>query len=215
MRKVNVCVPVLNRYDLLVELLESLKRSTIKVDCVYVVDNGHQWQKVEKAFEAWDGLWKVHEQTPPMSVAASWNWFLDNVDEERFIVNDDVTFAPDSIRKMLEQSASFVSCGFGFSCFLIRHACVRLIGRFDEMISPGYAYFEDRDYLRRMRQRGLKDDVVQCGVSHGQSKTLEAYSPEQLQAHHRKFIIAQENFLKKWGSLDEDTPRQFMEGVNA
>lgn len=212
---VNVCVPVLNRYDLLRELADSVVGSTIAPITMHVIDNGRQPTRVKQALENFPWDHRLFVPTKPMGVAESWNWFLDNVNEERFIVNDDITFAPDSIQRMLEQKASFVSCGFGFSCFLIRHACIRLIGRFDESISPGYAYFEDRDYLRRMRQHGLKDDVVQCGVKHGHSKTLEALTPEQLQDHHRKFVIAQENFLRKWGTLDEDTPRQFMAGVNA
>jgi uncharacterized protein YggE len=69
---------------------------------------------------------------------------------------------------------------------------------FDESISPGYAYFEDMDYLRRMRLAGVIDAVVECGVKHVQGATLAAYSPEELDDHHRKFQLAQANYTAKW-----------------
>jgi len=94
--------------------------------------------------------------------------------------------------------ASFVSCTYGFSCFIIRSACIRDVGLFDETISPGYAYFEDMDYLRRMKLAGISDDVVQCGVVHLQSQTPVAYTAEETQAHHRRFSLAHANYQQKW-----------------
>lgn len=213
--KIHVCVPVLNRYDLLRAMLESLLPSSVVPAQVIVVDNGRSREKVTAAVEGFP--WHVRVEVPerPMGVAESWNWFLRNVPEERLITNDDILFTPRALELAVLEEAPFVSYGHGFSCFLIRDECVRRVGEFDESISPGYAYFEDRDYLRRMRREKVQDAVVKCGVKHFRSQTLKALDQKQLEDHHKKFVIAQENFLKKWGDLDEDTPRQFLKGVNS
>lgn len=207
MKPVHVCVPVLRRYDLLNRLLVSLNGGSLRPTKVYVIDNGRDAVKAVAALVP--GL-ETEIVTPPHAwgVAASWNWFLRNVPEERFIVNDDIEVGSDSLRLMTEHPADFVSCGFGFSCFLIRDACVAKVGEFDETISPGYAYFEDRDYYNRMGEAGLIDGSVLCGVRHGHSQTLEACSSEERDEHNRKFVIAQENFLTKWGELPADLQRQ-------
>src|SRR4029078_8953471 len=79
---VNVCVPVLRRYDLLQKMLKSLERSTLLPDCVYIIDNGKNAQQLKAALSDCQ-LSLVRTKTPekPMGVAESWNWFLENVDE--------------------------------------------------------------------------------------------------------------------------------------
>ena len=198
----NVCVPVLNRYDMLRAMLLSLRKSTVTPDGVYVINNGMNQSKVDTAIT--DTVERVVILRPnrPLGVAESWNWFIQNVGEERVITNDDIEFAPDSLERMVAAPAHFVSCTFGFSCFLIRDACVDAVGLFDEAISPGYGYFEDIDYLRRMRQAGVADDVVQASVVHKQSQTPAAYTLDQQQNHERRFLLAKSNYAAKWGDTE-------------
>ena len=42
---ISLCVPVLNRYDLLVKLLESAEAGDIKPDKYYIVDNGKKLKR--------------------------------------------------------------------------------------------------------------------------------------------------------------------------
>lgn len=200
MKPVHVCVPVLKRYDLLRELLLSLNKSTVRPDYISVLDNGRDKRRIHQACVPTGIIIQVETPAKPLGLAESWNWFIDHVPEERFIVNDDITFAPDSLEKMLEPPEAFVSCSYGFSCFLLRDACVNVVGQFDESISPGYAYFEDMDYLRRMRLAGVVDKVVLCDVKHAQSATPQKYSQVEWDEHHRRFNIAQTNYINKWAS---------------
>jgi len=210
---VNVCVPVLRRYDLLQKMLKSLERSTLLPDCVYIIDNGKNAQQLKAALSDCQ-LSLVRTKTPekPMGVAESWNWFLENVDEERIITNDDVLFGPDSLQAMVDTPGDFVSSlaaeHNAFSCFLLRDSCVKAVGMFDETISPGYGYFEDCDYGERMLISGVEISGVSCGVRHLKSQTLRAASPMEANVHHRKFYIAQENYIKKWGRLPRGIERQ-------
>jgi hypothetical protein len=201
---VNVCVPVLKRYDLLRELLLSLEGSTVTSDKVYIINNGRDFQRLSKALAYTPLRTDTYTPNVPMGVAESWNWFLQNVPEERVIVNDDVRFAPESLAKLLASKADLVWAeGCGFSCFVLRDSCIEKIGLFDETISPGYGYYEDEDYLQRLDGHGTREpsavaENVDCGVVHLKSATLQASSHEEILEHHRKFKIAQANYIKKW-----------------
>jgi len=204
-KPINICVPVLKRYDLLRELVKSCRSSNTRPDHYYIIDNGQNRPALMKALGDFDITIKVHTPTKPLGVAESWNWFLAKVPEERVIVNDDITFGPDSLDLLLASSADLVwAAGCGFSCFVLRDSCVEKLGTFDETISPGYGYYEDEDYLQRLDGRGTRapsatSESVSAGVKHYKSATLEASRHTELLEHHRKFKIAQANYAKKWG----------------
>lgn len=203
---INVCVPVLRRYDLLANLLISLGSSSVKPDAVYIIDNGRCQDKLDAALRR-SPVKNVFVDVPEanLGVAASWNRFLQQVPEERVIANDDVTFGPDSLRLLLASRADIVwAAGEGFSCFVMRDSCIEKVGFFDETISPGYGYYEDDDFLQRLDGRGTKPPIavaqnVACGVGHSRSSTLAAATAFETMEHHRRFKIAQRNYMQKWG----------------
>lgn len=203
---IHVCVPVLKRYDLLRNLLISLRESTVTPVLLSIINNGHDRMRLSMALLETTIPTQIHTPMTPMGVAESWNWFLQNVPDDRVIMNDDVTVAPDSLEKLVDNDADLAwAAGCGFSCFLLRDSCIEKIGYFDEAISPGYAYYEDEDYLQRLDGRGTREPsaktiTVDCGVVHLRSQTLAAAtSLQEVNEHHRKFLIAQGNYAKKWG----------------
>jgi len=202
---INICVPVLKRYDLLRELVKSCRGSNIRPDNYYIINNGMNQRTLMMALGDFDITIKVHTPKKPLGVAESWNWFIKHVPEERVIVNDDIMFGPDSLSLLLASKADLIwASKCGFSCFVLRDSCVEKLGLFDETISPGYGYYEDEDYLQRLDGRGTREssaiaETVDCGVIHRKSATLEAATHVELLEHHRKFKIAQGNYAKKWG----------------
>ncbi len=201
---INICVPTLRRYDLLRKMVESTRSSNVRPDCYYIIDNGQNRRAVMQALGDFDIDVKLHTPKKPLGVAASWNWFIKHVPDERFIVNDDLTFAPESIGMMAASKADLVwAKDSGFACFLLRDSCVNKIGIFDETISPDYAYYEDEDYLQRIDGRGTRPasavaETVDCGVVHHRSATLQVADHKQILEHHRRFLLAQANYAKKW-----------------
>jgi GT2 family glycosyltransferase len=198
-----LCVPTLNRYDCLRDLLESAIGSSRYPDEVVVIDNGHDTARRQRALASVRCPVRVHVPTPALGVAASWNWFVAQVEEERVIVNDDVILGPWSLEALVNTPGPVVTAlaANAFSCFVLRDACVRAIGLFDETLSPDYAYFEDCDYEARLALAGLAVTTVDCGVAHVGSSTVAAFSAAQRADHHRKFVIARENYRAKWGRL--------------
>lgn len=202
---IHVCIPVLKRYDLLGNMLSSLRASTVEPTAVYILDNGQNAGAVSDAAD--HCAFPVIIQTPdePLGLAAAWNWFIDNVAEERLICNDDLIFAPQSLEMLEKTAGAFVSALPGSnacSCFLLRDECVTRVGKFDEAISPGYAYFEDCDYVERMiEQRIPITGCSESGVLHVGSQTIASNTEAEWTRHHERFEIAQRNFVAKWGRM--------------
>lgn len=87
-----------------------------------------------------------------------------------------------------------------FSCYTLGENVINHVGYFDEEISPGYGYFEDNDYYRRMTLAGFRLEIAEgCMVTHGGSSTIKKLSQHDRAEHNRKFTLAQANFVKKWG----------------
>jgi GT2 family glycosyltransferase len=198
---VTVCIPTLNRYDLAQKCVESAKAGTLKPDKILIIDNGGSCPIMGENIE-------VYRPGKNLGVAASWNYAIKNTEDYCIIVNDDIEFHANTIERMVkktEEGHEFVWVFLGangFSCFLIRHSLVDKIGYFDEDISPGYAYFEDNDYHRRMELAGIIEvGDPDVGVTHLGSATLKAFTPEQSREHNRRFGLAQMNYIKKWGGL--------------
>ncbi len=214
---INICVPVLKRYDLLRKMVQSAQAGNVKPDAYYIINNGGNHQRLIEALGDFDISAKIHSPKAPLGIAASWNFFIARAPEDRIIVNDDIEFAPNSIELLLNSKADIAwaagveitgearrRASVGFSCFLIRDSCVSKLGLFDEEISPGYGYYEDDDYLQRLDGRGTREpsaisETVECGVTHHRSSTLEVASHRELMDHNRKFKIAQMNYARKWG----------------
>ncbi len=205
---INICVPVLKRYDMLRRMVQSCQAGNTKPDAYYIINNGRNHQKLMEALGDFDISAKVHTPEKPLGVAESWNWFINRVPEERVIVNDDIEFGPSSLDILLASEADLVwAKGCGFSCYVLRDSCVEKLGTFDETISPGYGYYEDEDYLQRLDGRGTRErsadaEEVDAGIIHHKSSTLAMASHSELLEHHRKFKIAQSNYARKW-ALEE------------
>lgn len=206
---ITVCVPVLRRYDMLRVLIQSLGRSNVPVQAC-VINNGLDKSRLAVALKDRTIPVEVHQPTQPLGVAESWNWFGINVPEERVIANDDVEFLPDSLERLVAPRdydliwAASNSHSEGFSCFVWRDSCIEKLGLFDESISPGYGYYEDEDYLQRLDGRGTREPsakagCIECGIRHDRSSTLRAASHQETLEHHRRFLIAQGNYARKWG----------------
>lgn len=208
---VNLCVPTLNRYDLLTDMLKSAMEGDLKPEMVWIINNGRNIAAMQRVLLDTRLFSVVITPYKAMGLAESWNWFIRNVPEERLIVNDDITFAPESIRRIIDTPGDFVTALLGtnaFSCFLHHDSCRHAVGLFDETISPGYAYWEDVDYAWRLEAKGIQLTGVECGVVHHGSQTIRRFTPDEIEKHNKRFMIAQENFLKKWGRLPADRERQ-------
>lgn len=208
MKPVYICAIVFNRHDKLKEMMKSLQTSTVKPAGVYIVDHGYDEAKVRHWIRnTVDGDVPVHVITlEDPGVAHAANWCILNVPEERIHACDDVKFHPETIERLCTTEGDFITPTFngrtaGFPLFLMRDSCVEKVGLFDETISPGYLYFEDWDYTHRMALAGIAITGVEAGFDHITNSSINAYTPRQMAEHHRKFVIAHDNYYRKWPEL--------------
>lgn len=204
-KKVHIGVPVLRRYDLLRLMLLSAAAGTVKPDKVWIIDNGKRHDLVHPAIAGLPFPIDVCEPPVAMGVAESWNYLIENMPEERIITNDDITFTADAVEQMVNTPGELVF-GHGYSCYLIRDSAIEKVGKFDEAISPGYAYWEDIDYDMRVRlfMAGggqWRQQNAPCTVHHAGSQTNEVASPEEIAEHHRRFDVAKANIIAKYAHL--------------
>ncbi len=201
-------IPTLNRYDLLAKCIESAEQGSVTPDKYYIIDNGG---KLNRALlpDLGERL-EIYYPGYNLGVAASWNVLCRKFlpDNKLIISNDDLEFFPDTLEKLCADSTPSIRYPAGisganaFTCFLIHAEVFESVGEFDEKISPGYAYFEDNDYFIRSLKKGyFVVGVLNCNILHQGSSTLEKYSQKERQEHHRKFKLARDNYIKKWGGL--------------
>jgi GT2 family glycosyltransferase len=158
MKKFAIGIPTINRYDLLKENLENYIKDFD--NDIFVVDNGNQNIDLvnEKLF--------VLKSEQNLGVAASWNWLCKTIfskHEWALLLNDDIYcgYGTDVVNKVIEESkVGIVQSYHNFSVILINKDLYNKIGEFDEGFYP--AYYEDSDYLYRLKLAGLLQEVSEC-----------------------------------------------------
>ena len=205
-----LCCPTLKRYDLCLNMLRSAYEGTNTPDRYIIVDNGGAFSSVLEEAELPIDIDLIVPDTN-IGVASSWNVFLSCMfpDDVCLIVNDDVAFHEDTIKKLYNayldnpNELIYVTENSGlnaFSCFLITPKAVNIVGYFDEQFFP--AYFEDGDYAYRLRLTGHDLIRVPCTIrEHTGSATIKAYSSQEMQKHHEQFRANEVRYIRKWGGL--------------
>lgn len=190
-------VPTLCRYDLLGQLVQSVKKSTIKPSTILVVDNGCRIQN-----ESIKGI-EVIDPGRNVGVAGAWNYLAEEAlqrGEYLVLSNDDIELGPESIERLLNSKADVA--GRGFALTLIKPDVFQAVGAFDENFWP--AYFEDNDYLHRIAVADLSFENFKAedlGCVHHGSKTLQSFSNEGQLLFAQQFRELEWYYRKKWGGV--------------
>jgi len=200
-------IPSLNRFDLLMGCIDSALAGTVAPDAIYVIDNSEGVYP-----ERWQARYQnrvmVHQAPQNYGVARSWNLLRDiarGSEAQLIISNDDITFAPDTIERLLTvaestREAGIVSAieGQRFSLFWLRgQLCAGSEWAFDEHFQM--AYFEDNDYAWRLTLARYTLAVAPSAVIHVGSATLAMMTPAQMTQKHAAYRHNSEYFARKWG----------------
>jgi len=211
-----VCTQTVDRYDCLARLIASCAASTRRPDAVFIVDHGYNEAGVRAVVEpVRDGLDVNIITLEDPSCAVNGNWFLKNVPDDRVGVGDDFEFMPTALELLANTPGDYIIPnpvsareGTGMvnpsACALVRSSCVEKVGYYDELISPGYLYFEDPDYFRRMELAGVSvTQQSEARVVHqdGGSQTYHSMrrDSEVYAEHCYRFWMAKANYEWKWG----------------
>jgi GT2 family glycosyltransferase len=145
-------IPVLNRYDLLDNLLESIN---YPVDNILIIDNGGSY-KTNK-----DNVIVLNMPTN-LGVAASWNLGIKLFPQAPYwtFMAIDAGLLTDTLEKttVYSNEDAVVISNYGFSYFSIGRNIIQDVGLFDENYFP--AYYEDTDWEKRVRSMGYADKIL-------------------------------------------------------
>lgn len=186
----NLIVPVLNRYDLLQRLLDSID---YPVRHVFIIDNG---EGVSEVIDIPDTVTEVTYSPIPnnLGVASSWNLGIKALpyDEKWLIVSNDAYFEPGVLEAFTEAGEREILLSSNFPywhAFSIGEEVVREVGLFDENLHP--AYFEDDDYTRRAGYYGVS---IRKGpeVAHDNSSTIK--SDERFRERNSKTFLSNSRY---------------------
>jgi GT2 family glycosyltransferase len=167
----NLIVPVLNRYDLLQRMLDSVD---VPVDHLLVIDNGTGANLIFN-----ENFRKVTVLDLPANqgVSGSWNLGIKSFPyaQRWFIVSNDVVFEPGALEMLAQARRDEITLTGDaphWQAFALGDEAVNDIGLFDESLFP--AYFEDNDYMRRAEFVGVNIRRLDLKLRHDNSSTIKA-----------------------------------------
>lgn len=198
-------VPVLNRGDLLLDLVNSIDYPIGKLA---IVQNSQEPDVVD-AIEKIKGGVNPHVKSVYVSIpfrnigcSPSWNHIIKSFSEDSLwvISNNDMLYHPGDLERIynthVENPDAFLMA-VGFGLFGITPYIVHVCGLFDENIYP--AYFEDNDYQFRLERSGVqKIDVPTTVVRQEGSCTIRS-NPFYTTANHGTYPMNETYFHQKWG----------------
>jgi len=171
---VKLIVPVLNRFDLLVRMVESIDVEAT----VYVINNSGD-KYIATDFYYANPLVEMHWVNMPsnLGVASSWNLGIKMLPFESrwFISSADCYFQPGDLEFLQTAKTDALTLCTKFpyyQTFAVGEEIVKSIGLFDESLHP--IYFEDNDYELRLAKAGLRVDHLPLQLGHDNSSTINS-----------------------------------------
>jgi GT2 family glycosyltransferase len=198
----NLIVPVLNRYDLLQRMLDSVD---VSVDHLLVIDNG---TGSDLTFN--DNFRQVTVLDLPANQGVSGSWNLGikcfPYAHRWFIVSNDVVFEPGALELLSQARRDEITLTGDaphWQAFALGDEAVNDIGLFDESLFP--AYFEDNDYMRRADFVGVNIRRLDLKLRHDNSSTIKAGYQEKNaitysrnESHYRSKIDSNDYTAGDW-----------------
>lgn len=195
----NLTIPVLNRYDLLQRMLDSID---YPIENLLVIDNGGQLDELHT-----NDFVKAVTILPMLSnlgVASSWNLGIKNFYRLPvfYFASADMWFAKGDLEKLANASPKRISLHRSFphwQTFAIGEDVVQKVGIFDEGLHP--IYFEDTDYMRRAENVGIGISYLDLQGGHDNSSTIASDSHFS-QRNSDTFADNQAYYLRKIANND-------------
>jgi len=165
----NLIVPVLNRYDLLERMLDSI---TYPVKRLLIIDNGGGF-KSELSHDYVDET-TILRMPSNMGVGGSWNLGIQALPHEPYwaFASNDAFFRPGALAHMADTQPADMLMSIAapyWQVFTLGEDVIRKVGLFPWGLYP--AYYEDNDFERRARHHGFKPQKL-LNVGHDNSSTI-------------------------------------------
>lgn len=196
----SVCIPTINRADLLNEALKTYAECMPSLK-IYILDNGDQDIVTQNSNQV------VFKSETNLGVAESWNFLAEKSFSEGFlrvlILNDDIVLDRNEnelhVRLNKYSDHELILQDGTWCSFILPKVVYDLVGPFDSAFFP--AYFEDNDYAYRIELNPyteIKIDSILNPTTYRNSMTI--MKDRSLNFNFQK---NQDRYKSKWGGLPE------------
>lgn len=196
----NLIVPVLNRYDLLQRMLDSID---YPIKDLLIIDNG---DGPSHSLETNRWISRAYYLPIPtnLGVASSWNLGIKSLPHYNrwFFSSADTYYEPgalEAISQALPGDITLTSAPPHWQTFVIGEEVVERIGLFDEAFHP--IYFEDNDYARRASEANIPIKFIQAPIGHDNSATIHS-SQAYRRENDRTFVKNRDLYRRKQSRND-------------
>lgn len=208
---INYCIPTYRSFEHCKNGILAAMQSSLRPNRYIVIDNsgdGSGALYLQPLIQQYENI-IIWPQTYNLGVAASFNTFMSELEDDIIIANDDVFVHTHTIQAIIEAAhnnardiffAGSGHSGNAFSLFLLKKKGFCEIGPFDKRFYPGY--YEDNDYAYRMRLKGYSIITVEAATyDHIGSSTIKTYDQQMMQQHHYDFNKNSQYYRSKWGGM--------------
>jgi len=168
----NLIVPVLNRYDLLRRMFQSIN---YPVRDLLIIDNGGEFYDV--LHSKFVKNVRVVNLPSNLGVASSWNLGIKLFphDDRWFFASNDAWFSGNGLQGLSEARRDEITLSDVFPfwhVFCVGEMAFQRLGFFDEALHP--AYHEDKDYERRAAHAEVPVRKIPIAGGHDNSSTIRS-----------------------------------------
>jgi len=196
----NLTVPVLNRYDLLQRMFDSLDH---EIRHLLVIDNNPDSRGQTEKPDCVERMTWLHMPSN-LGVPASWNLGIKCFPHDRVwtFASNDMWFRPGDLERLSKASSGSLTLSQyqpHFHTFAVGEGVVDRIGLFDERFYP--AYCEDNDFTRRVQFGGFPIAKLDVAPGHDNSSTLAA--DPRLQERNQDTFRRNVEFYRKKTAIND------------
>ena len=150
-----IIIPILNRYDLLENMLESIN---YPVDNILIIDNGGEYKTSKNV--------TVLNMPGNLGMSASWNLGIKLYPKSKYwlFASADTTWGETALKEIDEASGpdKLMLTNDAYGCFSVGENVIEKIGLFDEYFYP--IYFEDNDFHERVARFCPENTIVSTSI---------------------------------------------------
>jgi hypothetical protein len=182
-------VPILNRYDLLESMLDSIN---YPIDNILIIDNGGEF-KTEKENV------RVLNMPANLGLSASWNLAIKCHPHSKYwlFASADTRWGDTALEEIDKLSGpdKLILTNDAYGCFSVGENVIEKIGLFDEYYYP--IYFEDNDFHERVARFCPENTIVSTAINTAPevgSQTIN--SDDKLKNINHQTFIKNEEYYK-------------------
>ena len=175
-------VPILNRYDLLENMLNSIN---YPIDNILIIDNGGQFKTDREV--------KVLNMPANLGLSASWNLGIKCYPHAKYwlFASADTKWGESALQEidLLSGSDKLILTNDAYGCFSVGENVLDKVGLFDEYFYP--IYFEDNDFHERVARFCPENTIVSTSI-----QTAPEVGSQTINSDHKLKNINHETFVK-------------------